>query len=68
MAELISIREAAQNASISYQQISNLARAGRIRAKKSGNVWLVDPNSLKEYLKEMEELGNKKHTPHSSKS
>lgn len=65
MAEMISIREAAQTAPISYQQISNLARSGRIKARKSGNMWLVDPDSLKEYLQEMEELGNKKHTPHS---
>lgn len=67
MAEMISIREASINAPISYQQIGNLARSGRIRARKSGNTWLVDPDSLKEYLEEMEKLGNKKHTPHSAK-
>ena len=67
MAEMISIREAAQNAPISYQQIGNLARSGRIRARKSGNTWLVDPDSLKEYLEEMNQLGNRKHNPHGTK-
>lgn len=61
MAELISIREAAEQVNLSYPQIANLARNGKIKGRKSGHIWLIDLESLKEYMKEMAELGEKKH-------
>ena len=63
MDSYITIREAVPQSSLSYQQISNLARKGKIKSRKSGNVWLINLESLKEHEAEMEKLGSKKHSP-----
>jgi len=63
MDNYVSIREATSVSTLSYQHISTLARSKKIKARKSGNVWLVELESLKEYEKSMEELGSKKHNP-----
>jgi hypothetical protein len=63
MPKEITIREAVSQSTLSYQQISNLARKGRIKSRKSGSVWIIDIESLEEYEQEMAELGNKKHSP-----
>lgn len=63
MESLVTIREAVPQSTLSYQQISNLARKGKIKGRKSGSIWLIDLESLKEYEKLMEELGPKKHNP-----
>lgn len=59
----VSIREATEHSILSYQQISALARKGKIKARKTGSVWLIDLESLKEHEEEMERLGPKKHSP-----
>jgi hypothetical protein len=63
MDSFITIREAVPQSTLSYQQISNLARKGKIKARKSGSVWLINLESLKAYEAEMVKLGNKKHSP-----
>ncbi len=63
MDSYITIREAVPLSTLSYQQISNLARNGKIKSRKSGSVWLINLESLKDYEAEMEALGNKKHSP-----
>ena len=59
----VSIAEAATHSSFSYAHISYLVRHQKINGRKSGNVWLVDLESLKEYEEDMQELGSKKHSP-----
>lgn len=59
----VSIREATEHSNLSYQQISALARKNLIKARKTGSVWLIDLDSLKEHEEEMERLGPKKHSP-----
>jgi hypothetical protein len=61
----ISIREAAEKSNTSYQHIGNLLRAQKINGRKSGNMWIVDLESLQEYEAKMRELGSKKHKPKS---
>jgi hypothetical protein len=63
MAELITVTEAAPQSSYSHVHIVHLVRTQKIRGRKSGTVWLVDLDSLKEYEKKMEELGPAKHNP-----
>lgn len=64
---MVSITEAKEHSSLSYKQIANLARKGQIRARKTGNIWLIDLDSLKEHELEMARLGSKKHSPHGTK-
>jgi hypothetical protein len=65
VAELITIAEARESSALSHEQIAQLARNGRIVARKSRNVWLVDLESLKAYEQKMKELGTAKHNPRS---
>lgn len=62
MATLVSIREAAERSTTSYQHIGYLVRHKKITGHKSGNVWLVELESLKAYEEEMQRLGTKKHS------
>ena len=59
----VSIAEASTQSSFSYPHISYLVRHAKINGRKSGNIWLVDLESLKEYERGMQELGSKKHSP-----
>ena len=61
----VSIAEAATHSSFSYAHISYLVRHQKINGRKSGNIWLVDLESLKEYENKMTELGTQKHKPKS---
>lgn len=63
MPNLVSISEAATQSIFSHQHIAHLLRAGKINGRKSGNVWLVDLDSLKSYEERMQALGLQKHTP-----
>lgn len=63
MINWVSIAEAATQSSFSYAHISYLVRNQKIHGRKSGNVWLVDLESLEKYEEEMQELGSKKHSP-----
>lgn len=64
MAELVSISEAREHSELSHEQIANLARKGKIKARKSNKIWLVDVDSLQTYEERMKELGTAKHNPH----
>lgn len=68
MVNEVTIREAVAHSTLSYQQISNLARRGKIKARKSGSTWIIDLDSLKAHEEEMARLGNAKHNPHGSKN
>jgi hypothetical protein len=65
MATFVSIREASERSNTSYQHIGNLVRAQKINGRKSGNMWIVDLESLQEYEAKMRELGPQKHKPKS---
>jgi hypothetical protein len=53
MATFVSIREASERSNTSYQHIGNLVRAQKINGRKSGNMWIVDLESLQEYEAKM---------------
>ena len=63
MADLVTIAEVESQSSYSHVHIVLLVRTGKVKGRKSGNTWLIDPDSLKEYEKQMEELGPSKHKP-----
>jgi hypothetical protein len=63
MAEWVTTSEASQQTSYAHEHLNWLARKGKITARKSAGVWLIDLNSLKEYEKQMQELGKGKHNP-----
>ncbi len=65
MAELVTIAEV--KSSYSHVHIVALLRKGKVKGRKSGSTWLVDPESLKEYEAKMEELGPSKHAPKGEK-
>jgi hypothetical protein len=63
MANLVTVGEAVKHSEYSHHHILYLAREGKINARKSGSLWLVDLDSLIAYEREMRELGSKKHDP-----
>jgi hypothetical protein len=58
MADLVSIAEAKEHSSYTHEYITALVRKGKIKGRKSGNVWLVELESLQAYEVEMAELGS----------
>jgi hypothetical protein len=66
MANWILIAEAVEQTSYTRDHIGLLIRQGKVTGRKAGGVWLVDLDSLKEYERRMEELGDKKFTPKKS--
>ena len=63
MTNLVTIGEALQYTSYTHEHIALLLREGKLKGRKSGNLWLVDLDDLKEYEQRMQDLGTKKHTP-----
>lgn len=63
MAEYVTVAEAITQSSYSHVHIVYLVRNQKIKGRKSGNVWLVDLESLKDYESKMAELGSSKHNP-----
>jgi excisionase family DNA binding protein len=63
---VVTVTEAANETSLSHEHITYLARNGKISARKAAGVWLIELESLKEYLQKMKELGTQKHTPKKS--
>jgi hypothetical protein len=59
----ITIREATDLSSYSHAHITWLVRTGKVKGKKSGAIWLVDPEDLAAYERRMEDLGAHKHDP-----
>ncbi len=63
MAEWVTTPEAAEHTPYTHEHLNWLARRGKIAARKSGSAWLVDLESVKNYVQQMKELGKQKHKP-----
>lgn len=63
MANYVTLAEAAESSIYSHVHLSYLLRKKLIEGRKSGNIWLVDLDSLREYEAATQALGKKKHTP-----
>jgi hypothetical protein len=63
MSTWISVGEAVAQSIYSHEHIYHLARTGKIKSRKSGSIWLVELESLKEYEFRMKELGPQKFDP-----
>lgn len=63
MGELVTIAEAVTHSEYSHEHIAWLVRTGKVSGRKSGNVWLVNLESLRAYETKMKELGTQKHDP-----
>ena len=59
--EYVSVEEASQITGYSEQYIRRLLRQGKIKAEKKGTMWWINLESLTEYKKEMDALGNDKY-------
>lgn len=53
-ASLITLKEAAARAGLSYSHIRLLARSGRLRAQKLGRDWFTTPKAVAAYLADTE--------------
>jgi hypothetical protein len=63
MADWVSLSEATEKSVYSHEHIALLVRSGKVAGRKSGKIWLVDLDSLKEYQAKMQDLGDKKYSP-----
>lgn len=46
----ITTTQAAENTSFSQEYLARLCQSGKLRAKKAGRDWLIDPDSLQAYV------------------
>ena len=54
---LISLPEAAELYGFSAGYLSNLARKGRLKAKKVGGTWVTTPKDIENYIRSRQERG-----------
>lgn len=54
---LISLAEAAQLYGFDHNYLGQLAKKGRLKAKKIGNMWLTTPVDVEEYIQSRERRG-----------
>ena len=54
---LITVQEATARYGLSGVYIRLLAREGRIRGRKMGTTWVIDPSSLEQYMKSARKRG-----------
>jgi hypothetical protein len=54
---LISLPEAADIYGFNAQYLSQLARKGRLEAKKIGGIWLTTPGNVEEYIRSRQKRG-----------
>jgi excisionase family DNA binding protein len=52
--EVYSVREVAEKLSIKQQKVLNLIKSAKLKAKKSGWVWLISKEDLEKYQKEQQ--------------
>ncbi len=52
--ELITLREAAEISGLSHSHLRNLARSGKLKAKKLGTDWTTTREAVAGYLKDFE--------------
>ena len=61
--EWITTAEAAKMTGYSPHYVRRLMRKQRVLAKKWGNTWMIDKQSLLDYKQRMDELGRARHNP-----
>ena len=54
---LISLPEAAELYGFSRYYLAELAKKGRLKAKKIGNNWITTPNDVEEYIRSRSKRG-----------
>lgn len=66
MPEWITTEEAAEASGYDVQHVRRLMRQHKIKGRKAGTMWWVDPESLRVYLATVKDLGTKKYAgiPH----
>ena len=60
MLNLLSVNEAAKISGYHPEHIRRLIREGKIKAQKFASVWQVDRYSLQVYVRETENMGDKR--------
>ena len=60
MGDWLTISEASKESGYTVVHLQDLARQGRIKARKVVTVWLLSKSSLSRYLKEQSERGEKR--------
>lgn len=53
----ITLAEAAEMYGFNHDYLSELARKGRLDARKSGGVWLTTPTAVEEYIRSRKRRG-----------
>jgi excisionase family DNA binding protein len=61
LADYITADEAADISGYDVQHVRRLMRAQKIKGRKAGLVWLIERDSLQEYLAKVKALGTKKY-------
>lgn len=61
--EHVSVDEAAKMTGYSIFYLRRLLRQNKIKAQKKGTMWWIEVESLQEYKKEMDSLGNDRFFP-----
>lgn len=61
--EYVSVDEAAEITGYKPAYLRYLLREGKIEAEKKGTMWWVELESLKEYKRQMDLLGDQKFSP-----
>ena len=59
----LTVREAAKESGYNFQHIRRLCRAKRLKCVLKGGIYLIDPESLGDYVDLMKRLGTEKHHP-----
>jgi hypothetical protein len=57
---MVTLRETSQKTGYNQTYLWRLVKAGKVKAEKSGSIWLVDLDELKKRKKEIEEIFNMK--------
>lgn len=55
--ELISLADAAERYGFSHNYLRNIARKGRLQARKIGNSWATTPADMEEFIESRVERG-----------
>ena len=63
MTNWVLIAEAIEYTDYTHEHIAWLLRDKRVVGRKVGGVWMVDLDSLKNYVAKMEQLGDKRYDP-----
>jgi excisionase family DNA binding protein len=63
----ITTSEAAELTGYSPHYVRRLMRKNRVLAKKWGNTWMINKQSLLDYKQRMDELGRARHNPRQEK-